>query len=361
MKRILWVVLLAGLLALSVGAVAAQATHATVRPIPVESKTSMMKLSPDDHTLAVFNNALIYDEAPTPDLIAITLIDLESGDPIDSLSGYSDWVTDVAFNSDGSKLVSFHRNGDLNVWDMNTKTLIKTIPTYTYGGSWVQFLHDDKTVLYRAGEFVIGMLDTETGAITHLFGRHIDSYQEFSDTYTQFPGRGDIGFVAAAVSPDGRKLVASTQNDEVILWDIAHGNEVTLRPPSEKFGLFSIRGFAFSPDGAQVAYFDQGDQKMHVWDVAKRKELGTLDGGSISFAASPDGTQLAWADRETNSIYLIDTAISTEATKLAELPATTKVAPTASLAFTSDAKQIVVGGLFASEEDNALYVIDLAG
>ena len=361
MKRLMLVVVLVGLLAVSIGAAEAQETHATVRPIPVESKTSMMKLSPDDHTLAVFNNAVIYDEAPSTDLTAITLIDLESGDPIDSLSGYSDWVTDVAFNADGSKLVSLHRNGDLLVWDMKTKTLIKTIPTYTIGGSWVQFLNDNKTVLFRAGEFVIGMLDTESGAITHLFGRHIDSYQEFSETYTQFPGRGDISFVAAAVSPDGRRLVTSTQNDEVILWTIASGNEVTLRPPSEKFAQLSIRAFVFSPDGEQLAYFDQSDQKMHVWDVAKHKELGTLDGGSLSFAASPDGTQLAWADRENNSIYLIDTASSTEAIKLAELPSTTKVAPTTSLAFTSDAKQIVVGGLYAPEEDNALYVIDLAG
>ncbi|MBI1257122.1 MAG: hypothetical protein GC204_06600 [Chloroflexi bacterium] len=361
MKRILLAVMLVMILMASIGAAAAQETHATIRPIPVTSKTSMMKLSPDDHTLAVFNNALIYDEAPTPDLTAITLIDLESGDTIDTLSGYSDWVTDVAFNADGSKLVSFHRNGDVLLWDMTTKTLIKTIPTYNIGGSWVQFLNDDKTVLYRAGELVIGLLDTETGAITHLFGRHIDSYQAFSETYAQFPGRGDITFAAAAVSPDDQKLVVSTQNDEVLLWDIASGNEVTLRPPSEKFGQLAIRAFAFSADSKQMAYFDQGDQKMHVWDVAKRTEQGTLDGGSISFAASPDGTQLAWADRENNSISLIDTAISNEATKLAELPDTTKVVPTTSLAFTSDGKQIVVGGLFAPDEENAIYVIDLAG
>ncbi|MEP7294387.1 MAG: hypothetical protein ABI835_21535 [Chloroflexota bacterium] len=361
MRRILFASTLIGLMLLfSVSALWAQDAQTSVTTIPVESKASMVKLSPDDHTLAVYNNYVIYDEAPTADLTRITLIDLESGDPIDTLSGYSDWVTDVAFNADGSRLVSFHRNGDLLVWDMNSKTLIKTIPTYTIGGSWVQFLNDDKTVLFRAGELVIGMLDTESGAITHLFGQHIDTYAEYSETYTQFPARGDITFVAAAVSPDGQWLVFSTANDEVILWNIATGNQRTLREKSEKFGLFSIRSFVFSQDGSQLAYFDQVDKKTHLWDVAKRGEIGAYDVGGLSFALAPDGKTIAWADRESNTVYLADTTSSDAPTTLVELPERMKVSPLTSLAFTSDGKQVVVGGLFAEDGDNQITVVNLA-
>jgi WD40 repeat protein len=346
------------------GATATQemlASQSDVRTISVDSKASMVRLSPDDHTLAVYNNAIIYDEAPSADLIVITLMDMQTGKTIGTLGGYSDWVTDAAFNSNGSKLATFHRNGDLILWDVAAKKMIKTIQTYTIGGSWLQFLSDDKTILFRAGEFVIGTLDTESGAITHLYGRHIDTYQEFSDTYTQFPGRGDISFAAAAASPDSHWLLTSTQNDEVIRWDMQTGKMDTLRHPSEHYGLFSIRNLVFSPDGKQFAYFDQSDKKMHVWDIARKVEQGTYDGGGASFAISPDGNHLAWGDRATSSIYLVDASTSDAPTKLVALPETQQVAPTVtSLAFTSDGKQLVVGGLFADEGENQIYIINLA-
>lgn len=361
MKRILFALLTMSLLMLvGVSAWGAQAAQSDVKTISVDSKASMVRLSPDDHTLAVFNNAIIYDEAPSADLIAITLMDT-TGDTIGTLSGHTDWVTDAAFNSDGSKLVSLHRNGDLILWDVAARKMIKTIETFTLGGSWVQFLKDDHTVLFRAGQFVVGTLDTDNGAVTHLYGRHIDSYQEFSDTYTQFPGQGDISFVAAAVSPDGQWLVTSTQNDEVILWDTQTGTMDTLRPPSEQFAQLSIRSFVFSPDSKQFTYFDQGDKKMHVWDIATKAELGAFVGGGVSFAVAPDGNHLAWADRETRSIYWVDASTSDTPTKLVTLPDTEQVAPlVTSLAFTSDGKQLVVGGLFAEEGENQIYIINLA-
>jgi WD40 repeat protein len=339
----------------------AQEAQPSIKKISVASKASMVRLSPDDHTVAVFNNFAIYNEPPSADLVAITLIDLTTGETIGTLSGYADWVTSVAFTADGSKLASLHRNGDLILWDVAAKKLIRTITTPALGGSPIQFLNDDKTVVMRVGEFWLGALDTDSGAITHLYGRHIDTYDDFSENYTQYPKRGDITFSAFGASPDGHWLVASTQNDEVIAWDMQSGELVALRKPSEKFGLFSIRNFIFSPDGNQLTYFDQSDKKMHVWDIAKQTEQGTYEGGSVSFAVAPDGNRLAWADRNTRSIYLVDASGTDAPTKLVELPETQEVVPiVTSLAFTSDGKQLIVGGLFADEGANEIYVFDLA-
>jgi WD40 repeat protein len=310
----------------------------------------------------VFGNAIIYDEAPTADLIPIQLFDLTSGEMIGTLSGYSDWVMDAAFTSDGKTLASIHRNGDLILWDVASQKLIRTITTPALGGSPIQFLSDNKTLVMRVGQFWLGTIDTETGAITHLYGRHIDTYDDFSQNYAQFPKMGDISFAAYAASADGHWLAASTQNDEVLVWDMTTGDDpITLRPPSDKYALFSIRLFVFSPDGDDLAYFDQSDSKMHVWEIATQKELGTYAGGAPTYAVAPECNHLAWADRETNSIYYVDASSGDTPTKLIELPETQRVAPLiTSLSFTSDGKQLVVGGLFADEGQNQIYVFDLA-
>ena len=363
MKRILLASTLIGLMLLwGVSSLSAQVSSASVSTINVDSLASVTVLSPDNHTLAVYNQYVIYNTAPTFDTLPVRLIDTQTGKTIATLSGYTDWVTGLAFNSDGSRIVTFHRNGDVNLWDVtNTARPIKTIQTFTIGGSSVQLLNDDKTILMRSGEFILALLDTDSGAITHLFGQHLDTYDEFSTTYSQYPGRGDIGFAGAAVSPDGQWLVASTQNDEVILWEIATGKQVTLRPKSDKFGQFSIRAFVFSKDSSQLTYFDQGDKKTHVWDIAKRAEIGAFDVGGASFALAPDGKQIAWADRTTKSIDLA--ALTTLATpvKLVALPDTLQVAPLiTSLAFTRDGKQLIVGGLYAEDGKNQIYIINLA-
>ena len=349
------------LLLVSVSALSAQASSTSVSTIDVDSLASMTVLSPDDHTLAVYNNYNIYGNAPTFDILPVHLIDARTGAAIATLSGYTDWVTGLAFNSDGSRIVTFHRNGDVNLWDVSsTARPIKTIQTFMMGGSSVQFLNDDKTILMRSGEFVLALLDTETGAITHLFARHMDTYDEFSNTYLQFPGRGDIGFAAAAVSPDGKWLVTSTQNDEVMLWEIASGNQWTLRPKSEQFGQFSIRAFVFSKDSSQVVYFDNGDKKTHFWDIAKRTEIRAFDGGGTSFALAPDGKTIAWGDRATKAVYLANTSSADAPTKLLDIPDSLSIAPLSTLAFTSDGKQLIVGGLVAMDSNNEIYVITLA-
>ncbi len=134
-----------------------------VKTIPVPSSGLSVRFSPDDHTVAAYDNYLIYNDAPTPDTLPVTLYDVQTGEQIGTLSGYTDWVTGLDFNADGSQIVTFHRNGDVNLWNTADQTLIKTIATYGMGGSSVQFLPDEHSVLYHAGELVLGILDLDIG------------------------------------------------------------------------------------------------------------------------------------------------------------------------------------------------------
>ncbi len=358
MKR--FILILFALLSLSATALQAQDTP-KVKTIPVESQAINVQLSPDGHTLAVYNNFQVYNEAALPELVPVTFYDANTGEVIGSLDSFADWVTGLSFNSDGSQLVTFHRNGDLNLWNVADLSLIKTIPTYTYGGSTVQFAADDHTVLYRTGQFVLGLLDLDTGAITHLFGEHMDTFDQFATNYIQFPGQGDILLAAAELSPDGHWLAVSTANDAVYLWDVASGERFQLRDASEKVAQFSIRAFAFSGDSGQLIYFDGDDSRTHVWNVSDRSEAPALDFGGSAFTITPDAGKLAWIDKDSKTVYLADLATGSAPVELFTLPDGTRIIPAVtSLAFTADQSELVVGGLYGSDEVSNIYLIHLA-
>lgn len=359
MKSFVFVTLLFSLV-FATGVVFAQDSAFDVMTIPVESLAAVTVLSPDDQTVAVFNQFQLYDTEPKPALIAVHLFDINTGDEIGILSGFHDWVTGLAFNSDGSEIVTFHRNGDVSLWRTADQSLIKTIPLYLYGGSSVQFMPDDQNVLYRAGQFVLGTLNLDSGAITRLFGTHIDTFDEFNNVYLRFPGQGDLLIAAAVVSPDGHWLAQSTANDAVSLLDIESGTRYPLRGNSEEMAQFSIRLLAFLKDGQQLIYFDAGDSQTHVWDVASQQEVAAYAFGAPVFAVSPDSASLAWADPQTRVVYLADLASAAEPVEVLALPDSVRITPAvASVAFTSDGSKLVVGGLFNSDGATDIYVVDL--
>jgi WD40 repeat protein len=365
MKRglILMLLLLATALFAGVSALAAQDT-ANVETIAFESLAAGVKLSPDDRTLAVFNNPVIYNDEEIispPELVQIRLFDAETGEQTGSLLGHLDWVMDADFNSDGSQLVTYHRNGDLTLWDVASQSVVRTIETYTMGGGWVHFMPDDTTVVVQLGELIFGTLDMESGAITRLYGRHMGTYNLFSEQYMQTPARTDLTFLSMAVSPDGATFATSTGNDEVILWDVASGDTRTLREKSEQPLRFAIRALYFSSDGSTLTYYDRTDNQVHRWDVAAGTETGAYALPAGAFAVSPDETWIAWADRETNTVYWVESMVLDAPEHEFELPENVEIAPViTTLAFTTDGTKLVVGGLYASDEDNAIYVIDLS-
>jgi WD40 repeat protein len=83
------------------------------------------------------------------------------------------------------------------------------------------------------------------------------------------------GFVnSIAFSPNG-KLLASGDDQQARLWDIATGHSHTL--PMEFAD--NVAGVAFSPDGRLLAA-GTGLGILHVWDVASRRLVRREDEGS---------------------------------------------------------------------------------
>jgi WD40 repeat protein len=116
-------------------------------------------------------------------------------------------------------------------------------------------------------------------------------------------------------SPDGN-ILASTDNDSIILWSVETRQQLVEITPD-----YPVFGIEFSPDGKTLASSGCGEVgadggcikgEVRLWNVATRQLLGTLIGHTdriASIAFSPDGRTLASAsDISDGTINIWDVA-----------------------------------------------------
>jgi WD40 repeat protein len=209
----------------------------------------------------------------------IYIWDLESQEYVKTLSGHTGGAIEVGYSPDGQRLVSAGFDGMALLWDLESDqamTLTHDEPslfsiTFSPDGSRVATVspmeekNADEIGVYEwdaaTGE-LLRMLPAETGALYRV-----------------------------RYSPDGKLLVAGTQEGNIFVWDADSGELV--RTLTGHTGL--VPGLAFSPDGKYLASSSK-DNTVKVWDIATGEELATMYGqtGSLSFLAySPDGTRIA--------------------------------------------------------------------
>lgn len=339
---------------------------AVVRTIPITSLGFGAKLSPDGKTLVTFENTVLLDlDAVDPATLPMRVIDINTGEQIGKLDGFTDYAADVVFTNDGSRLVSVHQNGDVYVWDVATLNRVQSFQTPLLGLLRVKMFPDNKRILTATPGIPphLVIVDTESGAITQTLGMHFDSFIDFQENYVQFPAQGDILISGYGLSPDGSLFATSSANDEVRLWTVADNTYQVVKEKSEKFGLFSIRQLAFTPDGKSLIYYDSSDKMTHLWDINAKSDTAVAVGAPTA-ALSPDGSLIAWLTLEKDQADTVSIAplnAPDEASVLLTLRDDFVVAHGISwLTFTPDGSQLVLGGFFASEpETNQIVVLDV--
>ena len=147
----------------------------------------------------------------------------------------------------------------------------------------VAFSPDGRTALSASEDQTLIVWDIATGQLIRRFVGHTDKV------------------TSVAFSPDGLSAISSSLDTTLILWDIASGQPIR-HFPGHSAGVNAV---AFSPHD-HTALSGSGDKTLILWDIASGKPIQHFQGHSAAVNAvafSPDG-QIAISGSEDASFIL---------------------------------------------------------
>lgn len=244
------------------------------------------------------------------------------------IAEHNDWINAAEFSKDGRLLVTASRNGLVIVWDVENRTEIARLTKTPVGR--VRFSPDGALLAIGLSNGTIELWDISTA--TNLL------------TLT-----GHEGWVQSLdFSPDGTSLISGGADGTVRLWDIFTGEERRQFLPV----LQRVNVIRFSSDGRYIAG-GTNDGITRVWDVETGERAASLSGDLVwDIAFSPDDTLLAIASNN-QSVYLWDWKSENRPVQL-----TGHSAPVRSIAFRPDGRVVISGG---QENENSIRFWGIVG
>ncbi|KAJ1493556.1 quinon protein alcohol dehydrogenase-like superfamily [Baffinella frigidus] len=167
---------------------------------------------------------------------------------IATLAGHSGEVTSVAYNADGTRIVSGSWDMTVKIWDVATGATMHTLGHTCTGRCRCAMKH---VVDYEGKRKLV--------------------------KHRQCPLKGHSGEVhCVAFSPDGKRVVSASNDFRVKIWNVETGAEVcTLTGHTGQ--VYSV---AFSPDGKLVVS-GSGDKLVKIWNTETGAEVLTLGGQQV--------------------------------------------------------------------------------
>ncbi len=138
----------------------------------------------------------------------ITLLDRNMG-------GHEGQVEGVRYSPDGNILVSNGDGGPVRLWDIKNKRLKSKLP-------------DPKIRAYGGGQRPASFITSANIVVVPMW-THINFYDMSTGKYKYSLGELDHGISSAAISRDN-KLIVSSSDDTLLLWDVASYPSVTISP-----------------------------------------------------------------------------------------------------------------------------------
>ncbi len=211
-------------------------------------------------------------------------------------------ISSLAFNPDGTHLVSMHVSGVLRVWNLQTRKMLFAINPHRihYYGEAVAYSADGKSLIIavekrakEATETAIGFYDADTG-------------KSLRTVPTQW------NFLSALVPTNDGRLIAAgivgADDDDdpsgsVQILDLNSGNVQKTYP---------VVASSISPDGRWATSFEESGPSGHhavLWSLSDGKRAHDLTPrNSARLAFRPDGEEVAILHGDSNAIDFVSTA-----------------------------------------------------
>jgi WD40 repeat protein len=211
----------------------------------------------------------------------------------------------AAFSPDGTRVVTASEDGSARVWDAIMGTPV-TAPL-RHGGAVtaVRFSADGTRVITASEDGSARVWDATHGAQALPTPRvergrpvaaepspseHDIAARVWSPPALPGPLAHRSAVTAAALSPDGSRVVTASTDHTAQVWDATTGKPVT--PPLEHQDV--VTAAAFSPDGTRVVTASK-DRTARVWDATTGRPVTApfehLD-AVTAVAFSPDGKRV---------------------------------------------------------------------
>ncbi len=267
-----------------------------------------------------------YAEAPAPDVsagvadtkdVSAIYMPIRAPEEIVSipLPGHSNFVRSVAFSPDGKMLASGSWNGEIIIWDVASRSMLKKLSGRS-GAIWsVAFSPDGKLLASGSEDKTVTIWDAASWNAIRVLANHWASVWSI------------------AFSPDGSMLASASSDNSVKVVAIALGRRRTL------YSGRPVMSVAFSRDNKLVASGGE-DGAVKLWEAATSKMMKLLLGHTapvLSVAFSPDGKLLA-SGSEDNAVIIWDAATGDNIRKIGGNSGEVR-----SLAFSPDSKMLALG------------------
>ena len=243
--------------------------------------------SPDGSSIATANSngtASIYDFSTGT---AATVHAEGNSGP--AYSGAGNGLTHVAYNQDGTQLLTGSLDGNVKVFSLRTG---RRVLTYQNGMPVISALFPN------GGKEILFLLASHRVYIFGQGNHRISSFMIISS-------RKDAANSAANVTEDievnkaGDEIVTAGDNGSIIVWKARSGRRlVTFHEPG---GQTPVTSAVFSPDGSRLLTASD-DGTARIWSLRSHKQLLVIrepGGGRLSSAAfSPDGRTFVTASSD---------------------------------------------------------------